>query len=385
MKKRIGVLILFALCFCTCIAQEMSIEGFRLLETDLTANTRGTSLQDQNGETAALIKVVTIQTGFSFDCGSIGVVRVIEMPAEIWVYIPRGTKKITISHPQIGLIRDYFFPVPIDAGRTYELILKTKNLPSQGYVPQVPEMPTTVMDSQNIENDTQPILPDKKDDTLPEVTIIENKPKENFHTGYEPPTYNNTTTQNTTEPTSTNELGINMVVKLGYNAIGMSGPSLSMGIDIGRFHAEGLFVYGLNPIEGLDVFYKTSDDLFIGESFEKYRVNRFGLNFGVNINPNDIVQVVPQTGMIMNYCYGEKSTYNNNLEEAQFSNTYPISLSLSVELRLKLSSQVYIYMTPQYNITVIKDDVYDVLTKDNSKFKSWSEGFGVNAGLLFRL
>ena len=381
MRKRISLFIIFTLCYSTCLAQEMSIEGFRLLETDLTANTKGTSLQDQNGETAALIKVVTIQTGFSFDCGSIGVVRVIEMPAEIWVYIPRGTKKITISHSQIGLIRDYFFPVPIEAGRTYELILKTKDLPIQGYISQMPETETN---SQNIENDIHPYVPDQNNDTFPEVYIFENKPEEDYNAGYKPNTYN-ITTQNTTEPTRTNKLGSYMIAKLGYNVIDIAGPSLSMGIDFGRFYVGGLFVLGLNPIDNLNIYYKAADTGFYGEYYEQYKVNRLALNFGVNINPNDIVQVVPQVGMFMNYCFGKNSRKYYNLNEAQFSNTYPISLSLSVELRLKLFSQLYIYATPQYNITVIKDDVYDILKRDNSQFKSWCEGFGVNAGLFLRL
>ena len=85
------------------------MSSFKLLETDLTANTAGTTERDQNGETAALIKVVTTQTGFSFDGGSLGIVKTAQKPSEIWVYVPRGLKKITISHPQLGMLRDYYF------------------------------------------------------------------------------------------------------------------------------------------------------------------------------------------------------------------------------------------------------------------------------------
>ena len=78
---------------------------------------------DQNGETAALIKVVTTQTGFTFDGGALGIVKTKQTPGEIWVYIPRGSKKITIKHPQLGVLRDYFFPITIESARTYEMIL----------------------------------------------------------------------------------------------------------------------------------------------------------------------------------------------------------------------------------------------------------------------
>ena len=104
-------------------AQTISVSSFKLLDTDLTANTAGTMEIDQNGETAALIKVVTTQTGFTFDSGSLGVVKTKQTPGEVWVYIPRGAKKISIKHPQLGVLRDYYFPVAIEAARTYEMVL----------------------------------------------------------------------------------------------------------------------------------------------------------------------------------------------------------------------------------------------------------------------
>lgn len=104
-------------------AQTISVSSFKLLETDLTANTAGTMETDQNGETAALIKVVATQTGFTFDGGSLGIVKTIQKPSEIWVYVPRGLKKITISHPQLGMLRDHYLNIPIEAARTYEMVL----------------------------------------------------------------------------------------------------------------------------------------------------------------------------------------------------------------------------------------------------------------------
>ena len=108
-----------------CYSQSLSVSSFKLLNTDLTANTAGTMEQDQNGEVAALIKVVTTQTGFTFDGGAMGIVRTKQTPGEIWVYVPRGSKKITIKHPQLGVLRDYYYPIAINAARTYEMTLVT--------------------------------------------------------------------------------------------------------------------------------------------------------------------------------------------------------------------------------------------------------------------
>ena len=120
------LLILFALAALNSSnAQTIFVSSFKQLDSDLTANTTGTMEKDQNGETAALIKVVTTQTGFTFDGGSLGIVKTKQTPGEVWVYIPRGAKKITIKHSQLGVLRDYYFPITIEAAKTYELVLVT--------------------------------------------------------------------------------------------------------------------------------------------------------------------------------------------------------------------------------------------------------------------
>ena len=124
MNRFVFFVYLFLITF-NAFAQTISISSFRLLESDLTANTMGTMEKDQNGEVAALIKVVTTQTGFTFDSGTMGIVKTIQKPSEIWVYVPHGIKKMTISHPQLGLLRDYYLNIPIDAARTYEMVLST--------------------------------------------------------------------------------------------------------------------------------------------------------------------------------------------------------------------------------------------------------------------
>lgn len=107
-------------------AQSLSVESFRLLENDLTANTYGTMERDQNGEVAALIRVVTSETGFAFDAGMLGIVKTTQKVGEIWVYVPYGLQRITIFHQELGVIRDYYFPVPIEKARSYELVLKSE-------------------------------------------------------------------------------------------------------------------------------------------------------------------------------------------------------------------------------------------------------------------
>ena len=122
--KRLFVLIAVSLAFTTGVmAQGLKVVDFKLLETDLTANTHGTAKQDQNGETAALIKIVTPERGFTFDCGSLGIVATEEHAGEIWLYVPRRAQKLIIRHQTFGVLRDFFYPIPIEGARTYEMLI----------------------------------------------------------------------------------------------------------------------------------------------------------------------------------------------------------------------------------------------------------------------
>ena len=118
------ILLFFLIIQCHAVwAQSLSVVGFRLLDDDMTASTRGTMKQDQNGDIAAIIKVITTENDFSFDVGIMGVLGTLQKEGEIWVYVPGGVQRITITHSDLGVLRDYYFPVSIEGGRTYELQL----------------------------------------------------------------------------------------------------------------------------------------------------------------------------------------------------------------------------------------------------------------------
>ncbi len=118
------ITLLFCLFVATVSSQELAVENFRLLENEISANIQGPKRRiDQNGEVAALIKVVTTETGFVFEGGLLGIVDTKQDVGEIYVWVPRGAKMITIKHPKLGVLRNYRYTVPIESGRTYEMKL----------------------------------------------------------------------------------------------------------------------------------------------------------------------------------------------------------------------------------------------------------------------
>jgi hypothetical protein len=105
-------------------SQHISVESFRMLENDMDARVNYPK-RDQNGEMAALIKVITTQTGFSWEAGMLGIVTTEQKVAEIWVYVPPGSQRITVKHPRLGQLRNYAYPMPIESATVYEMRLVT--------------------------------------------------------------------------------------------------------------------------------------------------------------------------------------------------------------------------------------------------------------------
>ena len=123
--RRLHTLLFFLLCTLATQAQNLAVQSFRMDQADLTANTAGTTVIDQNGNKCALIKVETTQTGFSFDVGTLGVTKTEQHVGEIWLYVPEGVKRITISHQQLGVLRDYDLGQMTKRAKTYILKLTT--------------------------------------------------------------------------------------------------------------------------------------------------------------------------------------------------------------------------------------------------------------------
>lgn len=124
--KIILSVILFTIGIATCWSQvQLGVANFRLLENDLTAQRKGTLKLDKNGKKAALIRIVTSEKGFSFDGGALGVVDVVYQTGEVWLYVPHHAQRLTIGHSSLGVLRNYAYPVPIEGGRTYEMLLDT--------------------------------------------------------------------------------------------------------------------------------------------------------------------------------------------------------------------------------------------------------------------
>lgn len=97
-----------------------SVESFRQLPTDVSAFID--AVRDLNDEACALLKVVA-PADFAFS-SPLGIVERRDKVGEIWLFMPKGTKSITLKHPQWGVLRDYAFGTKLESRMTYEMRLR---------------------------------------------------------------------------------------------------------------------------------------------------------------------------------------------------------------------------------------------------------------------
>lgn len=123
-NKRTILTILFFLFIHFSYAQNISVKSFKVLPNDMDARVNY-PVTDQNGEKCALIKVVTPTQGMIFEAGMLGIQKREWKNGEYWVYVPRGSKRITIKHEQLGVLRDYLYEEAIKDATSYEMVLTT--------------------------------------------------------------------------------------------------------------------------------------------------------------------------------------------------------------------------------------------------------------------
>jgi len=121
--KRAVLSFLFCFCIWGAWSQQISVKSFKRLDTDLSARTAGVT--DQNGDVCAIIKVVTGEKGFLFEGDGNGIVKTEEKTGEYWVYVPYGSRFLTVKHDRLGVLRNHAYGAKIEKACVYELVLVT--------------------------------------------------------------------------------------------------------------------------------------------------------------------------------------------------------------------------------------------------------------------
>lgn len=122
--RQLLVLLSILLTATSAFSQQLVVRDFQSQPLDQTAINPATTKKDQNGKTAALIKIYTplsVDQTF-FDNGVMGVVSTVRKPGQIWLYIPARSQAIQIVNPKYSPLT-YVFGEEILAGKTYSMQL----------------------------------------------------------------------------------------------------------------------------------------------------------------------------------------------------------------------------------------------------------------------
>lgn len=122
-RKSILFLAFMLFCQVRLNAQDIQISQFEANPTNLVASMYPE--YDNTGTACAVIRFFVRETGFSIQ-GNLGIVKQDSLPGEIRVWIPQGTKRITVRHNHYLPLDGYVIPVKIESKMVYYAVIEAK-------------------------------------------------------------------------------------------------------------------------------------------------------------------------------------------------------------------------------------------------------------------
>jgi opacity protein-like surface antigen len=172
--------------------------------------------------------------------------------------------------------------------------------------------------------------------------------------------------------------GFHVFLGAGFNVTAISGPSAMLGLNYKHHVVEVGFVYGLNKTDDT-YFYDNETNLKAAYNYQPFRIS---LRYGYDIDLGKMFSITPQIGYAYNNMNGSSIKTGNS--DNTFKSTSSTSALASVRLTAKLSKQIGLYVTPEYNFGLSKEDLCKLIGDNDKTFKSWTEGFNLNVGLIIK-
>lgn len=279
-------------------AQEIAVKRFERNVTSLIASVN--PVNDNTGEACAVIRFLGKDANFIIE-PNMGMMKLETMTNEIRIWVPKGTKRLTIRREGVLPLIGYEIPVTIESKATYEA----------------------------------------------EITISDGANKHH-----------------------------NVYAGVGYNVVSISGPSVALGFDVSHHNIELGAVLGLNKTDAM-YFYNSDGDLT--GAFE-YKAIRIQMRYGYDIGITDFFSVMPQVGAAYNIFTSNEVVKGNN---QKYDSANSLSGIAALRLVTSFNNRLKLLISPEYNFSLNKNNNCKILSDFDSKFKSWTEGFNMNIGLIY--
>ena len=302
MKKILCVIILLVLLISEGKAQNIQITKFERNITNLIASTN--PVYDNAGEACAMVRFFVRDMGFTIEA-NLGVVKTDTLSGEIRLWIPTGTKRITVRHEGMLPLSGYEIPIRIESKATYEAT----------------------------------------------IDIEERKEKK--------------------------ESNAHVFLEARYNVMTLAGPEVGLGVEVKNHVIEVNAVYGLKKSDDL-FFYDKDGNMNEAYSYQPFRL---GLRYGYEIEIiENVLAVVPQVGCAYNLMSG-KGVASTVSTGDDYKTASSFSALGALRLQVALGNHLKLYVTPEYDYGLYKDDNCKWISDYDKTFKGWTDGFNLSVGL----
>lgn len=282
--------------------QDIEVKDFVRNHTSMVA--RMNPVMDNAGEACALIRFSVRDTSFVIEA-NLGVLKRECKIGEIHVYVPQGTKRLTVRYRNKLPLKDYEIPEVIEQKVTYDAVIQFANAPKSA------------------------------------------------------------------------DVGSHVYMGAGFNVLSIMGPSLSFGFIKDHHAVEVGAVIGLGKTDDL-FFYKNGTTLKAAWSYKAIRAQ---VRYGYEFQLTDFLGIIPQGGLSMNMFTGS-DVKDESVKTDDFKKASSASLLLGTRLMLSVSDRVKLQVTPEYLMSLYKSDNCKLISENDNTFKSWTDGFSLNAGVI---
>lgn len=165
----------------------------------------------------------------------------------------------------------------------------------------------------------------------------------------------------------------------GYNAMSISGPSITLGGNLNHHVIQADAIYGLGKSDEW-YFYGSNGEVVAANSYQAFRTT---LRYGYEIMASDYFGFIPMIGGAFNVFSGKAVNGVNNNSSYKSANS--ISLAGALGIALTFNEHIRLQVTPEYDFGISKSNLCKKIGENDSKFKSWTDGFNLNLTLLVNL
>lgn len=350
MYKKVRAILLLLLMSIGAWAQDIEIRDFKEDSNSLIA--RLNPEKDLAGDYCAVIRFSVRDTSFVIE-PNMGIVKRITKPGEILLYVPTMTRRLTVRHEGMLPLRGYRIPVKLEPKRTYDAVLLAVGafIPPR-IVPEVSQPKDTIAAPPVVETNIPVVAP-----TPPQR--IEQKAKKEVE-----------------KPQTSQSNTMQMYVGGGFEVVSMTGVSVLVGMKASHHVVELGAVIGLGKSDEL-FFYQSDGTFIVGRQYSPLRVQ---LKYGYAFDLTNTIELTPMIGGGLNVFSGTEENPNPDYQD-YYKKASSFSLVPAVRLSYALSKNVRLHATPGFALGMYKSSNCKLIGENDSKFKSWTDGFSLNLGV----